>query len=252
MGHERLGALPRSRPWQDVVARMGSFNSAGDVKPVARAVVENVQRRIPDIPKDTGVQASFAFLVGLAVASRSEDPTEVYPWEINLPDSGTPLELGLVLRQWVRAQGIQGEYAELATQAATDALVDWYERHPSSQHDLFVAAPEPYGPWRGIRDGRGFSELAHAYFSAFTKRYLDYFLDREASAVIPTIEQRERFDDGVARHSAETAKITQSFAAGWFNGHTKDGLPPIAEVEGFLGVAFRKIREELLRERDAV
>ena len=94
--------------------------------------------------------------------------------------------------------------------------------------------------------------MAHAYFAAFTKRYLDYFLDREASAVIPTIEERERFDDGVARHAAETARITQSFAAGWFNGHTKEGMPTLGEVQGFLGVAFGKLREELLRERDAV
>ncbi len=252
MGHERLGALPRSRPWRDVVARMGSFTSEGGVEPVAKAVVENVQRRIPDLPRDTGVQASFAFLVGLAVAARSEDPTEVHPWEIKFPDGGTPLELGLILRRWTRGQGGQGEYSELATQAATDALVGWYERHPSSQHDLFAPTPEPYEPWRGVRDGRGFSELAHTYFAAFTRRYLDYFLDREASAVIPTIEERERFDNGVARHSEETAKITQSFAAGWFNGHTKEGLPTLKEVEDFLGVAFRKIREELLRERDAI
>jgi hypothetical protein len=252
MGHERIGVLPRSLSWRDVVARMGSFPSAGGVEPVAKAVVENVQDRIPDIPRDAGVQASFAFLVGLAVAARSADPTDVRPWEINLPNGGTPLELSIALRRWVRAQGGQGEYAELATQAATDALVDWYGRHPSSQHDLFTSAPDPYDPWRGVRDGRGFSELAHAYFAAFTKRYLDYFLDREASAVIPTIEERERFDEGVTRHSVETAKITQSFAAGWFYGHTQNGLPTLGEVQRFLGVAFGKIREELLRERDAI
>ncbi|MBI5646613.1 MAG: hypothetical protein HY962_06745 [Ignavibacteriae bacterium] len=231
---------------------MGSFTSDGSVESIAKAVVENVQLRIPDLPRDRGVQASFAFLVALAVAARSDEPSDVHAWEIWLPKGGTPLELSLELRRWIQAQGGQGEYSELATQAATDALVDWYERNPSSQHDLFVNTPEPYQPWRGVRDGRGFSELAHAYFAAFTRRYLDYFLDREASAVIPTIGERERFNNGVALHSAETAKITQSFAAGWFNGRTKEGLPTLKEIQDFLGVAFRKIREELLRERDAV
>jgi hypothetical protein len=46
-------------------------------------------------------------------------------------------------------------------------------------------------------------------------------------------------------------RITQSFAAGWFNAHTRDRLPDAKEVEGFVGLAFGKLRDELRREGEA-
>jgi hypothetical protein len=84
---------------------------------------------------------------------------------------------------------------------------------------------------------------------------LNYFLERQASVSCPTIEQRDLLEeqirkqvDAISKHAFETAKITQSFAAGWYNLHTKEGLPSDQEVEAFLTIAFGKIREELRRE----
>lgn len=254
MGHERIGSLPRSKRWRDVVASMGEYSGSGGggLARIARSVVHNVQERARSLPADEGVHASFAFLVGLAVASRSPNPTDDAPWEIKLPHEATPIELGICLREWVRSQGGRGEYSEIATQAATDALAQWIQRHPSTgQEDLFASDPDPYERWRETGSGGGFSELAHAYFSSFTKRSLDYFLDREASAVISTVEVRERFDADVARHADETAKIMRSYAAGWFNKHASGGPPSPKIVQRFLDYSFVKIREELLREREA-
>jgi len=84
---------------------------------------------------------------------------------------------------------------------------------------------------------------------------LNYFLDREASAVSTSIEQRDLFQnqirnqiDAVSRHAFETAKIAQSFAAGWYNRHAKDTVPTDDEIGGFLAIAFGKLREDLRRE----
>jgi hypothetical protein len=46
-------------------------------------------------------------------------------------------------------------------------------------------------------------------------------------------------------------QITQSFAAGWFNAHARDKLPDNKEVEGFLAIAFGKLRDELRREGES-
>lgn len=250
MGHERLGTLPRSKRWRTVVAGMSAFPAGGtDAADIARKVIDNVQDRVRRLSHDGGVLSSFQFLVALAVASRSPNPNVERPWEIRLPEQPTPLALSLALRSWVHLHG-SGEYTALATQAATDALVQWRTRRDADQADLFRTTPDPYEKWRGIGEGRGFSELAHLYFSNFTRRYLNYFLEREASAVIATIEYREQFDAAVAQHASETAKITQSFAAGWFNKYASAELPSVSEVDGFLGYSLQKIREELLRERD--
>jgi hypothetical protein len=94
------------------------------------------------------------------------------------------------------------------------------------------------------------------FFAKFTERYLNYFLEREASAVSKTIEQRELLQkqlrdqiDTVSRHAFETAKIAQSFAAGWYNRHAKEKVPPDDEIAGFLAIAFGKLREDLRREK---
>ena len=223
----------------------GEVDAAG----IARRVIDNVQERVGTIARDEGMRSSFRFLVGLAVASRAAHPETERPWEIEFPEQPTPLALSVALRSWVQ-QHRGGEYAELGTQAATDAMIEWRARRDVNQADLFRASPDPYERWRETGSGGGFSELVHLYLSNFTRRYLDYFLEREASSVISNIEDRDRFDEAVARHASETAKIAQSFAAGWFNAHAATSLPSASEVDGFIGYSLQKIREELLRERD--
>jgi len=97
--------------------------------------------------------------------------------------------------------------------------------------------------------------VARLFFAKFTERYLNYFLDREASAVLPNASERDRLAsqlqqhvDGVSKYAFETSRITQSFAAGWFNLHARQRTPSKDELESFLSVAFGKMREELIRE----
>ena len=253
MGHERLGALPRTKRWHDVVEGISAY-PGGDVRvaELAATTIDNVRDRIEKIRDDKGVRAVVQFLVGLSVASRQEYPVDYRPWEISLPEKPTPLSLGLALRKWVDQQSHGGEYSELATQAATDSISQWRSRYRDVQAGLFEDEPHPYSEWRKAGRGDGFSELAHFFFSNFTQRYLNYFLEREASSELATIQDRERFDAEVAEHAKETAKITQSLAAGWFNKYATQGLPREEEVDGFLNYALGKVKEELLRERDVV
>ena len=96
------------------------------------------------------------------------------------------------------------------------------------------------------------------FFSKFTERYLNYFLEREASASMASVSERDRLAsqlsehiDGVSKFAFETSRITQSFAAGWFNNYARDRYPSKDESRSFLNVAIGKMREELRREADA-
>ena len=109
--------------------------------------------------------------------------------------------------------------------------------------------------WRRASDGSGFCEVARLFFGKFVERYLNYFIGREASSHLANTEDRERLArrlgdhvDGVSHHAFETARITQSFAAGWFNRYARDGMPAANEISGFLSHSVGKLREELLRE----
>ncbi len=73
MGHERVGALPRTKRWQDVVGGMADAASTdGDVRGLANATLENVRSRLLGIHGDAGFAASFQFLLGLALSASPE------------------------------------------------------------------------------------------------------------------------------------------------------------------------------------
>jgi len=260
MGHERVGFLPKTRRWNDLIKQIGTVYSSGiPVAVIAAQTLHNVQKQYEALFKNSVVKASFAFLVAFSHSCRLPDPrNELQSFEIPIADCPTVFSVVKALRERVSSDESVSEYGQLALAAASDAVYQWYKQHATTQIPLFEPSNKFFESWRGLGNGAGFCELARLYFGKLTERYLNYFLDRVASAAIPSIEQREQFQqdihshiDDISKHAFESAKITQSFAAGWFNAHTREGLPDAKEIEGFLNIAFGKLRDELRREEEA-
>ena len=251
MRHERVGALPKTQPWQRVVRNIADFDGDEEQsRRIANQTLDNVLTRFESIHRDPNVQSAFRFLTELAVYGAGGAPTS-----LQLPSNPTPFAVAKALDKAMPAQTGLSEYAAIAKAAATDAVGHWYAEN-TSQASLFGTAEENSEIWRKAGTAAGFCEIARLFFAKFTERYLNYFLEREASAVSKTIEQRELLQkqlrdqiDTVSRHAFETAKIAQSFAAGWYNRHAKEKVPPDDEIAGFLAIAFGKLREDLRREK---
>ena len=259
MGHERVGALPHSKRWRDVVAQMAeSSGSRDDVAAIANAILQNVRAQFRKIHSDDGVVAACQFLVALTKSASLEDLGGAsFSPRIDLEGNPSTLRLIGQLRSWVEAQGGSREYADIAAKASADAISLWSSQQ-SIQASLFSGPGDPREIWQRADNGAGFCEVSRLFFSKFTERYLNYFLEREASASMASVSERDRLAsqlrdhiDGVSKFAFETSRITQSFAAGWFNNHARDGYPSKDESRGFLNVAFGKMREELRREVDA-
>jgi hypothetical protein len=253
--------------WREVVkAIAGLSTKETTIDQVARRTLENVHLTFQQLKNDPGIYSAFAFLVALSVAGRSERPAfELLRLGVSVPDRPTPLALVKALHTWVDQSASSPrnerpdslEYRQLARGAAADAIGQWTERN-AQEVLLFELPPDPYSAWRQSSTGAGFCELSRLYFSKLTERYLRYFLEREASAAIPIFRDRDAFQeelrshvDKISRHAFETAKITQSFSAGWFNKHTRQGFPPRGVIDGFIAHSLGKIQEELLREGEA-
>ena len=74
MGHERVGALPHTKRWKDVVAQMAeSSGSREDVAAIANATLQNVRAQFRKIHSDDGVVAAFQFLVALTKSASLSD-----------------------------------------------------------------------------------------------------------------------------------------------------------------------------------
>lgn len=260
MGHERIGVLPKTHPWLEIVRKISTFidNQEENIAEIAKNTIQNVQSKFSSILYDQGVISAFKFLVIIAVASRSPSlKSELQVYGISVSNI-TPLSLAKSIQSWLEDKKESFEYAQIAQNAAIDAIGDWFNKNKTFQQSLF-GTDDLTSIWHKLGNGSGFCELSRAFFAHFTERYLNYFLEREASAVLNNIEERETFQNSlrehvslISEHAFETSKITQSFAAGWFNKHAKETIPSDKEIEGFLSFAFGKMKEELLREGDKI
>lgn len=260
MGHERIGVLPKSQKWQKLVEQIGSAYS-GDVPiaTVATETLKNVKTRYNNLSEDNTVKAAFESLVVLSRICGSEDPVSAFQdADFSIPDQPTIFSIIKAIKEKVPQAEANSEYGKLALDAAVDAISQWHRQKKTTQIPLFESKDNLLQSWRKLSSGAGFCELSRLFFGNLTERYLNYFLDREASARAPSLQQREKFQndlkshiDEISKHAFETAKITQSFAAGWFKLHAKDHLPNEQEIRSFLRVAFGKLCGELRLEEEA-
>jgi hypothetical protein len=259
MGHERVGSLPKSKRWIALVNQMGALYRSGEpISGIAVQTLNNVRTRYEALSKDEAVKAVFTFMVAFARACSSSKPSEqLQDCGIRVNENSTLLSVLKSLKDALPTHETTSEYGQLAVAAAADAMGQWHRQHTTQQLALFQPSSESFESWRALGNGAGFCELSRLYFGKLTERYLNYFLDRAASASFPSLEQRERFHhdmeahvDDVSKHAFETAKITQSFAAGWFNKNVHQRPPGPHDIEGFLSLAFGKLRDELRREAE--
>lgn len=253
MGHERLGLLPKTKRWRQIVEAVA--NSADDpsrIAAVSSDTIRGIKSRFLNFGADRTFLAAFKFLIFLAVGARQSDPYRyLHNAGLEIPENPTPLALARAARVWIGREQSNLEHSELTASATVDAIAAWH-RKTERQKDLFDVADNFIDTWKHAGNGAGFCELSRIFFAKFTERYLLYFLDREASAVLPDLKRRDEFNknlsahiDDISRHSFETAKITQSFAAGWFNRHARERVPSDEVIYEFLRRALGKLTSEL-------
>lgn len=246
--------MPRSRRWQAVVTGITAFSGGNDTTAaLASATMRNAASQFVAMQRDEGVIDSFSCLLLLVDASKKSDPL-AYLASAGLPLSAefTTLELARVLKQHLQARSSNQEYSAFASQALVDTVRQWTQQQQSQQLLAFSGSSDSFEPWRKAASPAGFSELSHLFFGSFLSRYLSYFLEREASARIATMVDREVFATRLKDHSREitasaldTAKVTESFAVGWYTNHAKKKLPAKAVVIKFLGYALTKLSRTL-------
>lgn len=255
MGHERTGILPKSKTWRKVVAKISEVPSdESAISDIASQVIKNVKKKLVNVEQDGGVKAAFQFLLFLSQSGKEKDPNQYFK-KLGIPinDLESTLQIAKSVNIWIEKNKQSNEYATVARGAVIDAIGEWKKQNISNQGSLFSNEADKI--WEKATNGSGFCELSRLFFSKFTERYLKYFLEREASSSLSNISDRNSFNSNlethvqeISKHAFETAKITQSFAAGWYNKNAKNDVPSDRKIEGFLHIAFGKMRAELLRE----
>jgi hypothetical protein len=256
MGHIRLGTLPQSKKWRDVVDLL---EADAPLEAVANAAARASERDLSQASRDPRFQFVASLLVRLPLLARAPG------FEAALADLGvgenalgsvTGLLAGLdvaIDRQSFET-GQSSDAGELAKAALLETLsVQLRDRLPT----LFEPTPQEIRAALGsFASGDRFAALARDYFARLTHRSLDYYLSRELANHIGTDQRfahdaaRTAFQQALAQHTFEASRIVEAFAGGWY-GKTvwrKQALDQQA-IDRFTAYAFKKMRQELGRRR---
>lgn len=274
MGHTRLGALPKSRPWGQVAAMLagsgGGFEghspSSGDdrsrtdfgheVARIAEKAMEGAAAAFELAQRDAGVADAFFLLTRVASACQGSRPAEKL-WELGLQLPPQPAaadvlsEVNRVLDEAAFGSGTQSDFREMTQAAMGEALAGWL-RSRSSQADMF-AMPDSniWADLRGLASQEGFAEVSHRIFAGLTSRLLGFYLSRavqplKEDGLIGGVADLQRFEDELAKHSLERARIARDFAGTWFTKHEyQRGGIDRTKTRRFVAYAMKKVAGEL-------
>ena len=259
MGHERIGYLPKSKKWRTIVHEVASFTATGEtIAQIATQTTKNVIQRYENIQSDKGVLAAFKFLILLSQSAKQKDPSDFLAKQgILLPHNFNLLGLSKAIREFINSNSDSKEYSAFANHALIETVSQWSQQNQIQQKIQFESTVNSFDEWSTTADARGFCEISRLFFSNFTDNYLKYFLEREASANINNLFDRDTFNkkldehvNVISKHAFETSKITQSVSAGWYNNHMRDDIPSNEEIKGFVSYCFKKLNSEIIRDTE--
>ncbi len=256
MGHIRLGTLPQSKKWRDVI---GLLDSDASLEEVAEAAARASELDLKRAANDPTFQFVTSLLVRLPLMARAPGFEDALS-ELGVGKDATASVPALLagLNQVIDLNsfdiGRSSDAGELARSALLESLsVQLRDRLPS----LFEPSPQEIRKaLASFASGQNFAHLARDFFARLSYRSLDYYLSRELAnhtggdKRFASDADRTEFQRALSQHTFEASRIVEEFAGGWY-GKTvwqKRALDQDA-INAFTRYAFRKMRSELGRRR---
>jgi hypothetical protein len=245
MGHIRLGNLPRTKKWQQVVALLDSGASTDQV---AAATLEASQRGLEEAARDPALAYSFWLLTQLPLCARKSDYIAELR-KVGISVESDPGLLDLVgaftdsVDDHVRRTGGRTDLGEMAQMGAAESLTSTLRQQTDS---LFGTAPSDIQrELAGLATKKNFSLLARDFFARLSERYLTYFLSRQTSNQFKNVDENRQFREALSLHCKQASKIVEEFAGGWYSKANYEGGITQKKAANFIGVALKKLRAEL-------
>lgn len=258
MGHQRLGKLPASKQWREIVAYLASGN--GSVAELADRVFDACDKAFGIASKDPAFIAAINLLCKIPMAAKADNlKSALADLGIDVPDNPsrtdviTGFERAIEKEQRSDAKNIT-DLSELAKQAAISALnsllaqptpppqLEFWDTPIEGVHLILKQCATP----------EGFADLAQEFFATLGENNVRYFIDRELprhlgeDGFAKSIPDMILFDQNNERHNKEASMIMRFFAKEWYakaNYQNKKKLTA-RDIAGFAHVAAEKMRKE--------
>jgi hypothetical protein len=253
MGHIRLGTLPRTRQWIQVLDLIGG---GADTSDVAAATMDASQHGLKEAAKDPGLVYTVWLLTQVPLAARSDNfVTQLRTLGLGVSDSPSLLEVVAAFTGAVDARlrrtGGRTDLGEMAQMAASETLAELGTPQSAS---LFETTPdEVQQRIRNFSTTNQFGALSREFFARLSRKYLTYFLSRELSNYVradgrfSSIDKHAQFNQGLDRYCREASRIIEEFSGGWFSKSNFEGGITEEKAADFVHVALKKLRAELAK-----
>ena len=258
MGHERIGFLPHTKQWRAIVDEISHFGyGEASVAQISNNTLNAIKKTYEKMSYDESVIKALFFIATLSFSAKMDDQVNFLNENGYTVDSEISLfSLMASAQNFITTEHGSLEINKLVKDAAMQAIIYYQQHHETNQLSMF--SEQSQSVWENVGTGAAFCEMVRTFFASFTERQLKYYIEREAASRINDYDTLQVFNQrlseqskAIADHTFEIAKLTQSFAAGWFNKNVADSLPSDKQIEGFLSHSFSKLREEFRREADS-
>ncbi|MEI7732741.1 MAG: hypothetical protein WCO56_24425 [Verrucomicrobiota bacterium] len=253
MGHSRIGTLPATRRWKEVVQLIAD---GADVSKVAEATLKAAELAFAWVQEDVGFREAANLMVQIAQTTKDQNPTAALAKlgiEIseNTSVAEVAMAVGEALDQRVNAQRGRSDFGEMAGKALVSAVIGQIkDKLPT----LFEPTRDDIaGALRSAGQEKGFGEFASHFFSRVTGDSLDYFLSKTLATKLgegqrfATNNQMAEFMGAMRTLCKETAVISKEYAGGWLSKHRFEEGGNISRetIGGFAWYGMQKMRAEL-------
>ncbi len=254
MGHVRLGELPRTRKWHDVLGLLA--DSTSPPREVVLAVTRAADDRLRSLEHDPSLSYLYWLLARLTWLSRGEDFLAALRSEgITLPQHVSGLTflaaLGNLAAVEVKRRATPSLISELALRSFKEAVVKAV--HDKANTLFGTTLTDIQAALKTASTPREFARLTRDFFGAFLTAFVGFVVSKESSRHVgwtrgfrdPSI--LAAFEESVGRYCYEVARILEDFSGGWYSKHNWMGDIDERQAARFVAYAIEKVRSELGR-----
>lgn len=266
MGHTRLGTVPKTRKWSELVEQIagsaveggGVVTAVSDIDEIAARTLEAGQKALEKASNDPGVSYTFYLLTQIALASRTADwKNALGNLGIHLGGNSTVFDLTAELQDAVdKHLGSTprggSDLSEMAQQAAGEAIASL--AGPRTVTLFGTSSADVQNAVHSLSTKKGFGELGQRFFGRFVARFLNFYLSRITAATIgsPRLQQLgdvAQFNEALYHHCDQSARIVRDFCGEWYSKTEYQEGIDLDNVSRFLAVALQKLRSELQQQK---
>jgi len=253
MGHVRLGLLPRTRAWKEVV---GLIAAGADVSQIANATITAAEKAFSFVMKDVGYTEAVWLMTQMAIAAKKPDILQhLAAAGIHLPSDPSLIDVTTAITEALdrRVEGNRerSDLGGLANRAIVGAVNDVLS---PKLHSLFASDPDTMrAALADLGRPKEFGEFSRRFFARLANEGLQYFLSKVVNTQLgdgmrfATMNQSAVFNAALETHTREASVIVEQFSSEWFSKHRFEESGDISRKssDGFASYALTKMKDEL-------